>query len=601
MQTSLALVALALSSPAPASEISVPLRLGIGFFQHMALKKIFNGPDQTFVAWDDRSGCNHLVLSHPVISSDRSGIRLHASAEGRAGTPLGTLCVPLVPLRGEIEVLMKPSIGAGGRSMELAVVDSHVRDAQGHSDLQGTIWNWTKQHVHPRLASLRVDLTRLVTAVHESVWRLFRVGNKDAVGEILGTLALSEVSTDAGGVNLKLTMDVHPESETPRRTEPVLTASEMARLDELLANWDVVVTLAAKKAAALTMDPAQRDGLLSVLLDTRYEILSILETSSSGSQDPVRELFLDTWTRLAPLMKRIGHGIPDESALDFLAFISALDALKAIDAAAPGLNLDLSKDGLRRLVRLIVPPGPADPLRYDERVDPELRRLFYFGRPIDPSLPTASFGIDWLIGSAWAEGDAHSNSSTAPDGWIPTRTNIDAYLERVRGLLEDVVDNVLRDNVLDDPYRGIFHPLMLASAWQETCWRQFILEAGKRRPITSSVGAVGIMQVSPRVWRGFYNPKSLTWEIAYNATAGAEILHHYLVHYAIRKEEHKKSDDLHQLARATYSAYHGGPRHLTRYRKKSTPPKLKRIDRAFWKKYETIRAGNTLAVQQCYN
>ena len=109
------------------------------------------------------------------------------------------------------------------------------------------------------------------------------------------------------------------------------------------------------------------------------------------------------------------------------------------------------------------------------------------------------------------------------------------------------------------------------------------------------------MQVSPRVWRGFYHPKPLTWNIHYNATAGTEILRHYLGHYAIRKEEHKKTNDVQNLARATYSAYHGGPGHLTRYRKKSTSKKLKNIDESFWRKYETVRDGNSLAVQQCYN
>ena len=77
-------------------------------------------------------------------------------------------------------------------------------------------------------------------------------------------------------------------------------------------------------------------------------------------------------------------------------------------------------------------------------------------------------------------------------------------------------------------------------------------------------------------------------------------MHHYLVHYAIRKEEHKRANGLQNLPRATYSAYHGGPRHLTRYRKGDTSPKLKRIDDAFWKKYETVRAGDSLAVRQCY-
>ena len=185
--------------------------------------------------------------------------------------------------------------------------------------------------------------------------------------------------------------------------------------------------------------------------------------------------------------------------------------------------------------------------------------------------------------------------------WIPTKENLHGYLVRVQWLLEDVVFKVLRDNPLEESFQQIFHPLMLASAWQETCWRQFIEKNGERKPIKSSVGAVGIMQVSPRVWRGFYHPKALTWNISYNANAGGEILHHYLTHYAIRKQEHKRTNDIHDLARATYAAYNGGPSHLTRYRSKSTSKRLKSIDKGFWHKYQLIRDGDTLAVKQCYS
>jgi hypothetical protein len=44
----------------------------------------------------------------------------------------------------------------------------------------------------------------------------------------------------------------------------------------------------------------------------------------------------------------------------------------------------------------------------------------------------------------------------------------------------------------------------LATAWQESCWRQFIKKSGRLEPLISRAGAVGIMQVNPNVWRGFY-------------------------------------------------------------------------------------------------
>lgn len=582
-----------------AAEISIPLRLGTGYFQHLAVKTIFTDPDQTFVAWNDDTGCNHLVLSEPVVSSDPAGILIHMTGEGRAGTPVGNLCIPLVPWQGEIDVRMKPLVGAGGRSIELSIADSSVRNSRGETALGGAIWNWTKDYVHPRLATMQVDLSRSLGNVHSAARMLFPGGDTGPVDGILDSLSIKEVSADKEGLSLRLSMKNDTQVDA-RHAEPALTSAEIARVGEVLAGWDVFVTLAAKQAAMQTSDPVLRDALLAVLLNTRHEILWILGTVSPGSQDPVRGLFLDTWSRLAPLLRKISIGIPDDSALDFFAFVGALDALQAIDAAGPGLNVDISVDGLRRLARLIAPPGTADPLRYSEGVDPVLRELFDFGQPVSLPSPGPSSVIDWLINSARAQSAWDDSEYSNIYRWLPTRNNINEYLARVQRLLEEVGNNVVHDKELEEPYRDIFHPLLLASAWQETCWRQFVVRDGMQKPITSSVGAVGIMQVSPRVWRGFYHPDPLTWNIAYNATAGAEILHHYLVHYAIRKEEHKKSNGVQSLARATYSAYNGGPRHLTRYRKKTTSPKLQRIDEAFWRKYEAVRAGNPLAVRQCY-
>jgi septal ring-binding cell division protein DamX len=94
--------------------------------------------------------------------------------------------------------------------------------------------------------------------------------------------------------------------------------------------------------------------------------------------------------------------------------------------------------------------------------------------------------------------------------------------------------------------------------------------------------------------------KALQGDIAYNAAAGSEILIHYLIDYAIKKGEHKKTGSVDNLARATYALYNGGPRHLRRYREAKTPKSLQKVDAAFWGKYQAIRAGNELAVTQCY-
>jgi len=84
----------------------------------------------------------------------------------------------------------------------------------------------------------------------------------------------------------------------------------------------------------------------------------------------------------------------------------------------------------------------------------------------------------------------------------------------------------------------------------------------------------------------------------YNGHAGAEILMTYLTRYALRKNEHKQTGG--NLARATYSAYNGGPGHLTRHRPAKPIPQIKRLDDASWQKYQAITSGQELPVKSCY-
>ncbi len=106
------------------------------------------------------------------------------------------------------------------------------------------------------------------------------------------------------------------------------------------------------------------------------------------------------------------------------------------------------------------------------------------------------------------------------------------------------------------------------------------------------------MQVNRNTWRGLYDINGLSGDITYNSNAGSEILLYYLSRFAIRKKEDKQPGG--NLARATYSAYNGGPGQLGRYRNAKTPAVWKQVDNAFWTKFRAVSAGQELAVKSCY-
>ncbi|MGD9136341.1 MAG: SPOR domain-containing protein, partial [Desulfobacterales bacterium] len=169
----------------------------------------------------------------------------------------------------------------------------------------------------------------------------------------------------------------------------------------------------------------------------------------------------------------------------------------------------------------------------------------------------------------------------------------------IRDLLLEEADERLKSSPIAEAHGRVFRHLMLTTAWQESCWRQYIVEKRKIVPLVSGTGDIGMLQINEKVWRGFYSPAKLRWDITYNTRAGSEILFKFMINYALKRQEHKKAGGLTNLARATYSAYNGGPSKVGRYRSKNVPTAHKKIDTAFWIKYKQISQGNEFAVAQC--
>jgi hypothetical protein len=349
-----------------------------------------------------------------------------------------------------------------------------------------------------------------------------------------------------------------------------------------------------------------RDSLGEAFLDARYELTNVVAALGAG-QNPVPQLFINGWQRLSPVMNQALAGLPQQSQDQYRSFIEAADNLVAL--VGPGSQLGLvqiSPDALREMARLLQPTGGGDPVAYNLGVDNALRSLLGFGAPIaaPPAgtkqsrlrrLPLPFFKVEQAsIASALAaEPDVKKLNS-----WVPQDSDLEAYLLAVRGLLSTLSEQVAGKSKLAEEHKPLYRHIVFAAGWQESCWRQFIKKGKSLAPLASASGDLGLMQVNRNTWRNLYDAKQLGSDIEYNGSAGGEILEYYFTKYALRKNEHKQPGG--HLARATYAAYNGGPSHLTRYRAAKQNTELKKVDDAFWGKFQAVSAGRELDVQRCY-
>ncbi len=597
-----ALAAVFASAEEPSREVRIPLRFDHRFLREALVRQVYTDGEETARVWDDGSGCNFFILRSPRIETSGKRIRVVSPGQARVGTAVANRCLVALDWSGFVEAFEEPQVEPGAAVVSFRVVDSNLYDSDWRKKLAtGTLWDWVKRYVHPRLEALRIDLHGPIVELRALLPLFLPAEKAEAVRELVDSLAIVDVSTSETGVTAILSLSARAAAAFPSPApEEPLTVEELARWEAAWQSWDAFLTFVVKHAARDTAKTELRNALLGVLLDGRHDLLEALSAEAPRARDPARSLFLKTWKRLAPVLRDVSTGLPGEAALRYLTFMAAADALKALDELGPQLGLEISSQGLRRLARIVAPVAVEDPVSYSVAVDPDLRERFGFGPPLEP--PQAQDGgsiSEWLVESAWAE-EAVRGVAARLNRWIPSPPDLMEYLLLVRELLNLTADRTLASGPLDERFHELYRWLTLATAWQETCWRQFVQVKGQIQPIKSKVGSVGLMQVNEHVWRGFYDLEGLHQDIGYNARAGGEILLHYLRDYAIAKREHLATGNTDNLARATYAAYNGGPSQLRRYRRSSTSRALRKIDDLFWQKYRQVKAGEELGVRKCY-
>ncbi len=592
-------------SGANASEVSVPLKLDYQFLRRILLEQVYTDQNNTAQVLEEQKDCSILVLSNPQIGPEAGRIRVVSAVEARFGSRIANQCWHVPTWQGFIEVFHVPTIVPEKHAIEFKVVDSNLLNREGDKPLiTGMLWDWVTQHVHSRLATFKVDLAVPLQEIQALVPLMLATSGSDAAQRTLESVRFSDLEVAETGIRLSLQLNLPEMVKQPMilTPEPALTLEEALHWEAAWQRWDAFLIFVIKQMAKDTEQVDLRRALLEVLLDGRYDLTEALVDWKEGTPDPVRGLFLKSWERLSPILQQMEISLPGTAAIRYLSFITAADALKAMDQVSEEVGYEISADGLRRLARMLAPELNEDPLVYRLEVDPELRRLFGFGLP----LPVTE-QVPYIDNGSWFF-FTPARAAAAPDRalikklnrWVPDSAEIETYLPLVADLLDYTAEATITNKDLQDEYHDFFRHLSLATAWQESCWRQFVKKGGRLEPLMSRAGAIGIMQVNPNVWRGFYEIPALRNDISYNASAGNEILHHYLTDYVLIKDKHKETNNFDHLARLTYVAYNGGPAHFERYRKKSASKGIYQVASAFWKKYQDLKTSGPLAVARCY-
>jgi hypothetical protein len=607
------------SGSASAMQVSLPLRSDLAVVRQALREQVYTEPGEQCTLAGDDDKCLAVRLFHPRVSTRTGRLRIMSGVHARPGAGAGRECPAYAAWRGLVAVIAEPRIEPGSRALTLKIIETVFYDEQQKkAAVAAVLRDAVARGIEQRFAALQVDLNPQLQQFLSLMSRF--LPQQAAAGRLSETLSLSGPRLFRESFSVTVTMQTNALTQA-EQTTPVQDAVAQ-KIREIrkhrLERWDAFLTFVIKTMARNNNPGPVRQALLGILLDARYAILEQLVFLPEQAQDPVPRLFVRTWEQLKTIVLQHDRGVRQRNR-EQANFVSAVDGLAALARQPQKTGFEVSDDGLRSLARTLAPESTEDPVRYDTALDPELRRLLGFGDPlpaphIEPGIHLSSdqaAAHDRMPGhrssralAAWFSADAcaaeEPDSAAQLNGWVPSKKDLGKYLLLVRSLLRSLGEQTLAKTGLEEKYHGVYRNLVLATAWQESCWRQFIRKGDMVLPLKSGAGSVGLMQINQRVWRGIYDQKGLLGDISYNGRAGCEILLHYLKDFALARGEHLKAGGIDNVCRATYAVYNGGPAHLSRYRQPGTKESLKNIDRLWWQKYQAVSAGRELEVAGCY-
>jgi hypothetical protein len=597
------------SSKVQAREVRIPITLDHYLLTSLLKQQYFSGPGNSAQLIDTSNGCNEIKLSLPQVTEHNKQLHFTASTFVRLGLPLGDNCILPLQWQGTTDLLLEPAINRSSWQLQFKPKEVKLYE---NGDKPAAVVNRILEQLIPEvkrfMEDFKVNLAPPVKDLQTALLPLFADNVQEQTKRMLESLSPHTIMVHNQGVTVDILGEIE-ENKEPALTPPQLTLTEDEHV-RLVETWETLDVFFIHLITSLTsseLNQEERDLLIHLVLDTRYNFLQNLQEQTI-SHDFVRHQFISTWSVLSPLFKKFYLQNTNDKMLAYLSFITASDALATLDKIGPTMGIEISRNGLIRLLKLI--DVNSDQLEYSDEFNPILRKLFYDTPHPPPQEPPQGWDgqessnqnsffqhiYNYFMPTAFASSPTFREIKQ----WQAPKTDKERFLQKVIKLLNTTSTTHLKRSKLPSELHPFFPKLILAIAWQESCYRQFIVKNKKLTYLLSyNNTSVGIMQINERVWRGIYQMNRLRWDIHYNAFAGCEIVDLYLKKYILPKTGPKVRKNKKLLASVVYSLYNGGPTQLKKYFKRHKNNKLYQSDKFFDQKYHWVIQEKWSNIHHC--
>lgn len=337
-----------------ADQFTIPIQLDYSLIKRTLMSQLYKGEGNTAELWHDKQGCSYLTLSNPEVSGQNGQIKLLNQVRARFGTGLGGgQCITLIEWAGILETLQIPTINGSQSMLSLPVTQVKATDLDGRTVSNNKIQDLIKRFVEPRLSTANVDLNESRADIEKTVTGFLPKENASEVKQMLNTLKFTSANANDSGVAIKLAFNTPTQVAVKKSVAP-LSEEEQKQWQASWQEWDAFLTKAIQQASEDAQSPELGDTLTEILLESRSAFQEGLKEQGNNKEDPVRVFFTHTWESLAPQLKKLASALPEIQGLRYMTFIAATDVIYELEKIGAPLGLEISSEGLRKLVRILI-------------------------------------------------------------------------------------------------------------------------------------------------------------------------------------------------------------------------------------------------------
>ena len=342
------------SSPCNAREVRIPISLDYQLLRTLIVQSHFTGPDGTAQLVNEGDGCIALILSNPGFSGGDNAVNFSSDVYLHAGTPVGGSCLMPLQWEGSIEVVQKPKLDSERWDLSFETVETkfYSSDNKPVASLN-LIFDQMLPIINSYTQGFSIKLAPPIQDLKNFILPLFTPDAQEEAETLLNSIRPGAVTADDSGLVATIVADA-VEIETPENKEDleVLTEAELESFLELWETWDSLLVYLVSLLSEQKLTESEKRILIDLILDTRYEFVAQINEPTPG-RDVVRDQFIEGWTQLSQIFRKYFLQNPAGRGLGYVSFITAADALMILDELGPAFGIEISRNGLIRLARIL--------------------------------------------------------------------------------------------------------------------------------------------------------------------------------------------------------------------------------------------------------